>query len=386
MSGRRSTPPPALDAVRDEVRALTAYHLEQSPYRFKLDQNESPWEPPRALKERVARQLIDARWAEYPSFHGDELRADLAARFDWPVEGVLVGNGSNELLGATVEALLGPGRELLGAVPSFSVYGLLVVRAGGVARFLGPRPDLRLPVDELLEEARRRPERPLLLCTPNNPTGEALAPAVVAELAEALDAPFLLDGAYCELAGHDYRPLLDTHPNLLFFRTFSKAWAVGGLRLGFVLGHPDLVREVCKVKAPYNLSRASLIAAREVLAAEPSTRRRVRALVALRSEWEAMLSRAVPRWGLEVFPSEANFVLVRFGADAAGRARARRVFDGLAARGILVRDFDRAPGCAGCLRFSVGGRRALRAVRAALEEIAAEEEGTRSREREETGS
>ena len=357
-----------------EVRALAAYHLEQSPCRFKLDQNESPWEPPRALKERVARELVAAPWAEYPSFHGDELRADLAARFDWPVDGILVGNGSNELLGATLEALLGPGRELLGAVPSFSVYGLLVVRAGGVARFLGPRGDLRLPVDELLAEARGVPGRPLLLCSPNNPTGEALAPERVAELARALDAPLLLDAAYGELSRHDYRPLLDTHPNLLLFRTFSKAWALGGLRVGFVLGHPDLVREICKVKAPYNLGRASLIAARAVLAAEPATRRRVRALVALRGEWRAMLQGAVPRWDLEVLPSEANFLLVRFGGDETGRARARRVLGGLAARGILVRDFDRAPGCAGCVRFTVGGRPALRAVRTALEEIGTDEE------------
>lgn len=365
---------PALDAIRPEVRALAAYHLEQAPCRFKLDQNESPWEPPRALKQRVARELVATPWAEYPSFHGDELRADLGARFDWPAEGILVGNGSNELLGATVEALLGPGRELLGAVPSFSVYGLLVVRAGGIARFLGPRDDLRLPIDELLAEARRRPGRPLLLCTPNNPTGEALAPERVAELARALEAPLLLDAAYGEFTDHDYRPLLDTHPNLLLFRTFSKAWALGGLRVGFVLGHPDLVREILKVKAPYNLGRASLIAARAVLAAEPATRRRVRALVALRPEWRRMLQETVARWGLDVLPSEANFLLARFGADEAGRARARRVVDGLAARGIQVRDFDRAPGCAGCVRFSVGGRRALRAVRSALEEIAGEEE------------
>jgi len=380
----RTPSAPSLEAIRPEVRALAAYHLDQVPCRFKLDQNESPWEPPRALKERIAREIAAAPWAEYPSFHGDELRADLAARFDWPAEGILVGNGSNELLGATIEALLGPGRELLGAVPSFSVYGLLVVRAGGIARFLGPRDDLKLPVDELLAEARRQPGRPLLLCTPNNPTGEALPPERVAELAAALEAPFLLDAAYGELTGHDYQPLLRRHPNLLLFRTFSKAWALGGLRVGFMLGHPDLVREICKVKAPYNLSRPSLIAARAVLAAEPATRRRVRALIALREEWRTMLRETVPRWRLDVLPSEANFLLVRFGGDPAGRARARRVLDGLAARGILVRDFDRAPGCAGCVRFTVGGRRALRATRSALEEIAEEETMGKSTAREET--
>ncbi|MGD2116668.1 MAG: histidinol-phosphate transaminase, partial [Acidobacteriota bacterium] len=362
---------PSLDAVRPEIRELGIYSLEQAPYRFKLDQNESPWEPPRRVKERVVRALLAERWAEYPSFHGDELRADLAERFGWPVEGVLAGNGSNELLSAALGTLLGPGRELLGAVPSFSVYGLLVVRAGGTARFLGPRDDLRLPVDELLAEIRRDPGRPLLLCTPNNPTGEALDPDRVAELARALDAPLLLDAAYGEFTRHDYRPLLDAHPNLVLFRTFSKAWALGGLRVGFLLGHPDLVREICKVKAPYNLGRASLAAAREILAAEPATRRRVRALESLRDEWRAMLEAVGggrPGWSLHVYPSQANFLLVRF----AERPEAARVHRGLAERGILVRDFDRAPGCAGCLRFTVGGRPALRATRAALQEMAEE--------------
>jgi len=374
MSTRSSRTGPSLEAIRPDIRALHAYTLDQAPFRFKLDQNESPWEPPRALKERVARALVEAPWAEYPSFHGDELRADLARRFDWPVEGILVGNGSNELLGAACEALLGPGRELLGAVPSFSVYSLMVTRAGGVARFLGPRDDLRLPVDELLAEARREPGRPLLLCTPNNPTGEALAPARVAELASALEAPLLLDAAYAEFTEHDYRPLLDSHPNVVLFRTFSKAWAIGGMRVGFLLGHSQLVREICKVKAPYNLGRASTIVAREVLAAEATTRRRVRALVALRAEWRAMLETFCPRWGLEIFPSEANFLLVRFDLARGGAEEALRVHRGLAARGILVRDFGRAPGCAGCLRFGIGGRRALRATREVLGELAAEPE------------
>lgn len=352
---------PPLGAVRPEIRALSPYTLDQTGFRFKLDQNESPWEPPRRVKERVARELLAEPWAQYPSFHGDELREPIARRFDWPMDGVLVGNGSNELLAATVETLIGHGGELLGIEPSFSLFAFYAIRAGGKARFSGPRQDLAIPLAELTREIERDPARPLILATPNNPTGEALAPEAVAGLAARLRAPLLLDNAYGEFSEHDYRPLLDEHANVMLFRTFSKAWALGGLRVGFVLAHPELVAELIKVKLPYNLGRASIIAARATLAEAAAVARRVRVLVGRRAQWQAMLA----GYGFEVFPSDANFVLVRLPSTEA----ACRLHAGLAARGILVRDMTAGGGLAGCLRFTVADGRALRAVDHALKEI-----------------
>jgi histidinol-phosphate aminotransferase len=185
----------------------------------------------------------------------------------------------------------------------------------------------------------------------------------VARLAGRLDAPLLLDNAYAEFCRFDYRPLLDEHPNLVLFRTFSKAWGLAGLRLGYLLARPALVAELIKVKLPYNLGHAGIAAGRAALAAEGATARRVRAVIGRRPQWRRLLE----RFGLEVLPSEANFLLVRCGE------RARAIRDGLAARGILVRDVSHGPGLAGCLRVSIGGGPALRAVGRALVEIAAEE-------------
>jgi histidinol-phosphate aminotransferase len=364
MSRRSASPGPPVDSVRPEIRALPAYELERVPEirdRFKLDQNESPWDPPRRLKERVAVELLARRWSRYPELHSDELREALGRRHGWPAEGILVGNGSNELLATAVEAFVAPGGELLGMVPSFGVYPLYAVRAGARTRFLGPREDLATPLDELLREIARDPRRPLLLASPNNPTGEALAPAELSALAGALEAPLLLDAAYAEFCRHDYRPLLDQHPNVVLFRTFSKAWALGGLRVGYLLGHPELVAELLKVKLPYNVGHAAAVAALVALEAEGAERRRVAAIRARRERWAAMLA----GFGLEVFPSEASFVLVRLpGAEEAGR-----VHRGLAERGILVRDVGAGPGLAGCLRVTVGDGGVLRAARRALGEI-----------------
>lgn len=356
---------PPVDSVRPEIRELPVYTLKQppeaAPVRHKLDQNESPWEPPRRLKERFAAELLERPWARYPEFHADELREVLARHHEWPVEGILVGNGSNELLGLAVETFTAPGGELLGTVPCFGLYSLYAVRAGATPRFLGPRDDLAQPWDELLREVESDPRRPVLVASPNNPTGEGLAPERLARLAGALEAPLLLDAAYAELSRHDYRPLLDAHPNLVVFRTFSKAWALAGIRVGYLLAHPELVGELLKVKLPYNVGRASVVAARLTLEAEGATRRRVAVLRARREQWAALLR----GFGLEVFPSEANFLLVR----CAGSEQAAAVHRGLAARGILVRDVGSGPGLAGCLRFSVGSGGALRATRQALTEI-----------------
>lgn len=348
--------------ARPEVRALRAYTLDLSPCRFKLDQNEVPWELPRRIKEEAARRLVGREWARYPDFHADRLRQRLAEAHAWSAEGVLVGNGSNELLAATLAAVGGPGREILGLAPSFSLYPVFALQSGAAYRAVGPRADLALPLAELEREIDRDPRRPVLVASPNNPTGEAIEPAMIARWAAKLaaaDAPLLVDNAYGEFCRHDYRPLLASHPNLVIFRTFSKAWSLAGLRLGYLLAAPELVREIVKVKLPYNLGHAAAIAGELALDNTALVERRVRLLVARRAQWRATLATSQA----EVFASEANFLLVRN-----EREKSLLVRDSLAERGIRVRDVSGGPGLEGCLRFSIGTGPALRAVAQTLSE------------------
>jgi histidinol-phosphate aminotransferase len=278
---------------------------------------------------------------------------------------VLVGNGSNELLATALAAFGGPGRGLLGVAPSFALYPVFALKAGSDWREIPPRRDLRLPLAELRAEIANDPARPVVLCSPNNPTGAAATPDEIEILLRGLRAPLLLDNAYGEFCRHDYTPLLFRHRNLVLFRTFSKAWALAGVRLGYLLGDPEVVAELVKVKLPYNLGHAGIAAGEVALAAAGDAARRVRVVLGRRSQWARMLADA----GLEVFPSEANFLLVRC---PAGAPAARALRDGLAARGIRVRDVGGYAGLAGCLRISVGDGSALRAVRRALEEMTVE--------------
>lgn len=349
------------ELVRPEVRSLTAYHLDQTPCRFKLDQNEVPWDLPRRLKRQVLGELLERDWARYPDFHGDALRRDLAELHGHPMGGVLVGNGSNELLSVALETLTPPGGEVVTALPTFSLYRVFALRVGAATCFVPPRPDFSLPLEELAAEIARDPRRPLVLCTPNNPTGAAASPEWVERLLEASEGPVLLDNAYGEFCRYDYRPLLARHPRLLLFRTFSKAWSLAGLRLGYVLAHPDLVAEMIKLKLPYNLGHGAAAAGRAALAAAEVLERRVRVLVGRRERYRALLR----RHGFTVPPSEANFLLARTPEGVSADA----VREGLQDRGILVRDVSHYPGLAGCMRVSVGDGRAERALDQALGEI-----------------
>ncbi|MEM8930177.1 MAG: histidinol-phosphate transaminase [Acidobacteriota bacterium] len=352
--------------VRDEVRALKVYHLDLEPCRHKLDQNEVPYDLPPSFKRRVAERFAARSWARYPDFHSDAVRTLLAERHDWPFDGVLVGNGSNELLGVTLEAVSRPGGEVLIPSPSFGLYRMFVERAAATPVAISAGEDLRIPLDGFSNAIAEEPTRPVLLCSPNNPTGDALTVDAVEAVLERARGPVLLDNAYGEFCDHDYRPLLRRHRHLVIFRTFSKAWSLGGLRLGYLLADPALVGELIKVKLPYNVGFGHAAAAEAVLAEPFATERRTRAILGRRPQWAAMLAEL----GFEVFPSQANFHLVRVPAAWADRGLdVEAVRLGLEARGIRVRNVSGYPGLAGCLRVSVGSGRALRDVRAAVEAI-----------------
>ena len=208
--------------VRPELRALRPYHLDLAPCAHKLDQNEVPWDLPHRLKRTIAEALVERDWARYPDFHANALRQRIGEMYAWPPAGVLVGNGSNELLGVVLEAVTPIGGEVLGVEPSFGLYPAFVRKSGGSLHGVRSASDLTLPLEELEREIERDPTRPVLLCTPNNPTGAAATPREVERLLERLRAPLLLDNAYGEFCEYDYLPLLRTHPHLVIFRTFSR--------------------------------------------------------------------------------------------------------------------------------------------------------------------
>jgi histidinol-phosphate aminotransferase len=353
---------PGLALVKSAVRGQAAYSLVAPSAPRKLNQNESPLDLPAGLKARILARAGDLPWHRYPAFVPEALHARLAARWDWEPGGVLVGNGSNELIEATLAVVLGEGHAVVTSSPTFALYRLLTAVLGGRYVPVSAGPDFRHDVDAVIARARAEPARLVILNSPNNPTGAALPAGAVERVLAETGAMVVCDEAYQEFGGPTAVPLLRASSRLVVLRTFSKAMGVAGLRFGYALAHPEVAREIAKAKLPYNVNAVTLAAAELVLDEQELARRRVADIIHERERAIAAL-RQVP--GIRVFPSEANFFLVRCDTVPAAEVFTRLHRE----HGILVRDVSAAPELTGCLRISVGTAEDMDAVIAALRAI-----------------
>lgn len=351
-----------VELIKPAVRAQPGYSLISPPARYKLNQNESPYDFPLALKQEVSQGVAGISWQRYPDFAPRELQSALAAYYGWVGDGVLVGNGSNELIQATLAVTLGSGDVVVAPSPTFSLYRLLTNVFGGRYVPVPLHTDLSFDLSGLIEAARRERARVIVLNSPNNPTGSALPAGAVEALLEHTRALVLCDEAYQEFGGPTAIPLLRESSRLLVLRTFSKAFGLAGLRFGLALGHPAVIGELAKGKLPYNVNVVTLTAASVALKHAPVLTAQTRAIVATRERFLARL-RQVP--GLVVYPTASNFVLTR-----CKTLPASEVFQRLEREyGILVRDVSSSPQLADCLRISIGTDEDMDTVIHALEEI-----------------
>ncbi len=339
----------ALAWVKPSVRAMGAYTLRPYQPRIKLNQNESPYDVPDEVKARIAARLADRPWNRYPPFVASSFIAAVAEATGWPEEGILVANGSNELIQSILAVTVGAGTSVVVPEPTFTLYRLMTeVNAGSVAA-VPLTPELRFDVDAIVRAARETDAAVVVLCTPNNPTGSWLAREEIERVHDETRALVLLDQAYVEFGGYDAIPLLAERPRLVVLRTFSKAMSLAGLRAGYLLAHPALAAEVHKAKLPYNINFFTEVAAAEVLRARDLLAPNVAKLRAERDRLFAELG-SIP--GIRVFPSAANFLLFRVEAPGITHADVfNRLLDD---HGVLVRDVSKYPMLERCLRVNAG--------------------------------
>jgi histidinol-phosphate aminotransferase len=350
--------------IKPSVRSIAAYTLAAREAAVKLNQNENPYDLPEALKRRVLDEALARPWSRYPEFDPRDLVERLAQFSSWRADGVLAGNGSNELIEALLLVTVGPGTRVVIPEPTFALYALLTKVLGGEAIRVALGPELEYQADEL-RRVRRELAAPItIVCSPNNPTGGILPGEEVSRLCAEGDGLVVVDEAYHEFSGQSVVGLLARHPNLVVLRTFSKAMGLAGLRVGYLLASPEIVREVNKARLPYNLNFFSQAAARAALAEWETLRANVEKIVAAREDLLYRLYR-VP--GVRPYPSKANFILLEL-----AETDPRTVFESLYRRGVLVRDVTAYPRLQRCLRVSVGSEPEneafLSALRHALEE------------------
>ena len=333
--------------LRDDLRGRSPYGAPQLDVPIRLNTNENSWPLPQGLLDDVtaAATTVAARLNRYPDRDALALRADLAAYLGHglgPAQ-VWAANGSNEIIQQLLQAFGGPGRTALGFTPSYSMHEIITTGTG--TRWLPGVRDAEFGISPQDAVAQVREHAPdvVFLTSPNNPTGTALPLATVGAVLAEAPGMVVVDEAYAEFARAGVPSaltLLPGHPRLVVTRTMSKAFAMAGLRLGYLAADAAVVDAVQLVRLPYHLSALTQAVARVALAHAPELLANVAAIKAERDRIVA----ALPAHGLTAVPSDANFVL--FGRFADAPAGWQAYLD----RGVLVRD----PAIPGWLRVTAG--------------------------------
>jgi histidinol-phosphate aminotransferase len=329
-----------------------------------LASNEAPFGPMPEVVRAAAGVLEGVN--RYPDPTNGRLRRALADRYGVPAARIAIGNGSCDVLLAAGTALLEPGAEIVYAWPSFSMYPHLAAATGATALAVPLDAHDRHDLERMAQEVTVA-TRMVIVCNPNNPTGTALPLADVQALLDRVPRHVcvLIDEAYCEfdtLEDPDASvDLLDTHPNLVLLRTFSKVYGLAALRVGFALCGSEAFRAaVDQVRQPFFCNAAAQAAATEALRHQDEVLRRVELTIASRLELEDGLQRL----GLAVAESHANFLWLALSEEREEAAIVR----GLAERGVLVRA-GAALGREGALRVTCGTGEDNRRFLAALGEL-----------------
>src|SRR5437763_15316601 len=330
------------DLVRPEILALSAYAVAPAAGMVKLDAMENPYVLPPAIRRELAERLAAAELNRYPEPNSPRLRELIIGKMRVPAGmDLLLGNGSDDLIQIMAFALARPGAVMMYPSPTFVMYSMNATFCAMRAVPVPLRDDFSFDADAFI--ARLRAERPALvfLAYPNNPTGVLYPRADVRRVIEAAPGLVVLDEAYHVFAGESFMDELPRYANLLVLRTVSKL-GLAGIRLGYLAGRPEWIRELNKVRQGYNINALTEAAALFVL-------ERLEVLetqaTEIRAERERLGSALAAMPGVKLFPSRATFFLVR-------APDAERTPDALERQGVLVRKLH--PALAHCLRITVG--------------------------------
>ncbi|MBW3536291.1 MAG: histidinol-phosphate transaminase [Actinobacteria bacterium] len=320
------------------------YHSPQIAVDVRLNTNESPWPPPQGFSERLATEMSRIQWNRYPDREAVALREALAARHGIDVSNVFCSNGSNESIQLLLAAYGGPGRSATVFSPTYALHSHLCRLSGTAVEEHWRGDDFALTANIVKSAASADKADVIFLSMPNNPTGTMDDPSVV-DAALSGRSLVVVDEAYGEFGSLPSLASRASAENLAVVRTFSKAWAMAGLRLGYTVAGSSVVSEMFERALPYHLDVVKQAAGHAALAFEDEMQDRV---AKIRRERERVLA-ALRELAVTAWDSAANFVLFR-----PATIDAVSVWNGLVERSVLVRDLSGQEGLVDCLRVTIG--------------------------------
>lgn len=375
--------------LRHNLAGLEDYQVEHVAASIIVNANESNYPLPEPVIAAVSEAVGSFPFNRYPPLQAETLAGVIAADLGLAANCVAIGNGSSELLERACYALGGPGKKLAFPYPSFSMYGEYAALSDSQPAPFSLTPEGYLDPERLIAFCQEQQPALLILCNPNNPTGNYNSLAVMEKIIAAVPCPVIADEAYMEFASsnevdpQDHRPLeklwqvagscltiLHKYSNLMIFRTFSKAYGLAGLRCGYAVGSVGLIRALSKALLPYHVNAFSLSVAQTVYQHKELYRSRVAQI----KEERDKLAAGLAALGFKVWPTATNFVTlcpqggqVRPLATLYGRrydrllavnkpeaAAGKFLFRYLLEQGILVRDYSTHPALSGAIRITIG--------------------------------
>jgi len=350
--------------LRADVQGMHGYAVQPSAGFVKVDTMENPFRLPEHLRKALGERLAEVALNRYPAERGDVLRAELARHANMP-EGcdIMLGNGSDELISLLTLAADVPGNVVMAPLPGFVMYEMSAKLQG--LKFVGVplTADFELDGQAMLAAVREHQPALLYIAYPNNPTANLWNDDVVDAIIEAAPGLVVIDEAYQPFAARDSLDRLRRHEHVLLMRTMSK-FGLAGVRIGYMMGRKPLIAEIDKLRPPFNVSVLNCEAA---LFALQHVDEYAKQAATIRAEREKLADALALMPGVRAFPSEANMILARV-------PDAKRVFEGMRARGVLVKNVSGLhPLLANCIRITIGtpeeNPQTLAALRGALEEL-----------------
>ena len=327
-----------------QLADMVPYDPKYIPADVMVSANENPNDVTSLLRREIEHEVRKVPLNRYPDPLANELRDMIAEANGLDREQVVVGNGGDELLFNLALAWGGPGRTFLNLPPTFSVYDYNARLTNTNVVNIPRLADYSIDEEAVLERLAQGDIDYVIVTSPNNPTGNLVDTEFVRKMLEASDALVMVDEAYFEFSRNTVRPLLETHENLVILRTFSKAFSLAAVRVGYLLASKYVIDQFLKVRQSYSVDAVSQAIARVVYAHRAEFVRGVETIV---DERERIIVALNELPGVEAFPSQANYVM--FKLEVAGD-----VWQQLLDAGVLVRDFSHAPALENCLRVSVG--------------------------------
>jgi histidinol-phosphate aminotransferase len=331
--------------IRTEVLSLSAYHVPPASGMVKLDAMENPYSLPDCLRDDIAHLVATAPINRYPDASAASLKAMLRAALEVP-DGmeIMLGNGSDEIIQIIALACAKPGATLLGVEPAFVMFRMIAAFAGMEYAGVPLKADFSLDIDATLEAICRHEPAVVFIAYPNNPTGNLFDAQAISRIIEAAPGLVVVDEAYHAFADASFMDKLLQYPNLLLMRTLSKL-GLAGLRLGLLAGGPEWLRELEKLRLPYNVGIVTQLIAEKVLQHRDVL---LQQATAIKNERATLGTQLAAMRGIESFPTNANFILFRV-------SEAGHVFQNLKKRGVLIKNLDGThPLLKNCLRVTVG--------------------------------